>query len=446
MIKNDKPENVQGQGVPTNNTSTTTDSSVEAKAGATAPAASASLLGKDDSLTATVRGTDSAEDKKERKSTSGNKADKSGKSGKGVRGKKAVEAQAAGVPDQTGNTGATTAPQNDAAGDGAQTTGADTASEASAEKEVSFMDAVAERLEQKLRAQDRSEREVAYILTIFKDGRLLLRSVFADVPVSKFMADIFPEQPKYTEENVEEAATVLSQIIPHFYAIPVDPKTPQDFGGSGDMLDMFKGTALEALGELAEDLGFGGFGSGKASDGSFKGLGGLGGLFGHPLFGGATGGTEPRSNDGFPQGLDGLSALFGGLFGFPTDEDSSNEQCEGCGDCGCGYSPEADFEEVYSEGAKIWKFDMGQSHERTVTVPAGSIVLSAIEQNGEVVVYIQVPNAGIGGVDEEHYSLQTYGTGRKIPAEVLMEARFIGTVKLLDTSVVHVYAQLVESE
>ena len=86
----------------------------------------------------------------------------------------------------------------------------------------------------------------------------------------------------------------------------------------------------------------------------------------------------------------------------------------------------------------IHKFVLNAETRNILTLPRLSDILSAAEQRGEIVLYVQLDT---GELEKEKVEIFVFGTGHNIDAMPEDSSQFVGTVKLLDGSLMfHVFA------
>jgi hypothetical protein len=92
---------------------------------------------------------------------------------------------------------------------------------------------------------------------------------------------------------------------------------------------------------------------------------------------------------------------------------------------------------VYKYQVEFSKLDSDSS--LNLMLPSGAKVLSAIEQNGNIVIYVLLKTETFVVIGPRRFWI--IGTGH--PAQDVMGKNFIGTVKLLDGGLVfHVFSEV----
>ncbi|TPG68647.1 hypothetical protein EEL31_09010 [Brevibacillus laterosporus] len=86
----------------------------------------------------------------------------------------------------------------------------------------------------------------------------------------------------------------------------------------------------------------------------------------------------------------------------------------------------------------IWKYTLNIADTQTLEFPVGSEILSAVEQDGKIVMYALVnPNQ-----DEKMIiRVRVYGTGHEVNDEI-QSYKFLNSVKFSDTLIMHVFYEI----
>ena len=75
----------------------------------------------------------------------------------------------------------------------------------------------------------------------------------------------------------------------------------------------------------------------------------------------------------------------------------------------------------------IWKYKIEVADESTIKVPAGAKVLSASEQNDNIVMYMLVPYDNDPDIVKD-IEIRVVGTGHKIEFDPFRDFKFLATI------------------